>query len=113
MKAMHRLAPDIVDLLTCIVRVCSAYQGSVISWCRSRRTNKDVGGHHASKHLCACACDVVYDPRPRLGNGGKPESYRPPLSLLQAECALYNVKVIREHGHDHFECSQLPLRMYF
>ena len=37
------------------------YNGSVISWGRSRARNQQVQGHEDSLHLSWLACDMVFD----------------------------------------------------
>jgi len=49
------------DLIERVVLVCSKHRGSVSSWGRTPKHNKDVGGVEGSIHMLWLGCDVVLD----------------------------------------------------
>jgi hypothetical protein len=49
------------DFIECVVLVCSKHRGSVSSWGRTPKHNKDVGGVDDSTHMLWIGCDVVLD----------------------------------------------------
>src|SRR2546423_878797 len=64
----------------------------VTSWWRTPEHNRAVGGVPTSKHLTGDAIDVVY-------MDGDP----PDLHALHDVAGRFDVKVIREMDHDHFQ----------
>ena len=49
------------DFIERVVLVCSKYRGSVSSWGRTPKHNKDIGGVEGSIHMLWLGCDVVLD----------------------------------------------------
>lgn len=45
----------------CVFALCFKHQGSISSWGRTMKHNKDVGGVADSYHLMWMGCDVVLD----------------------------------------------------
>jgi hypothetical protein len=52
---------DPFNFIQRVVIVCSKHRGSVSSWGRTPKHNKDVGGVEGSIHMLWCGCDVVLD----------------------------------------------------
>ncbi len=46
-----------------IARLCLSHRGSIVSWGRTRKRNKMVGGHPRSRHLKFLAVDIICDSR--------------------------------------------------
>lgn len=66
------------------------YGGSVTSGRRAPKHNAAVGGKDDSPHLVSLGCDVVYDD--------------PPNQLeLDALAAMFQLEVLHEGDHDHFQ----------
>lgn len=49
------------DFITSVVLICVKHDGSVSSWGRTPKHNKDVGGVENSIHMLWLGCDVVLD----------------------------------------------------
>ena len=49
------------DFIERVVLVCSKHRGSVSSWGRTPKHNKDVGGVEGSIHMLWLGCDMVLD----------------------------------------------------
>jgi len=49
------------DFIDVVILVCSKHRGSVASWGRTPKHNKDVGGVEGSIHMLWLGCDVVLD----------------------------------------------------
>lgn len=68
---------------------CDATAGSVTSWGRTVKHNRDVGGDARSLHVAWKAVDVVYDPP------------APALDVRQTLAASFGLYVWPEDDHDH------------
>ena len=51
----------LADFAAQIESVRARYGGSIISWGRSEKHNKEVGGHEDSFHLIGLAVDIFFD----------------------------------------------------
>ena len=51
----------VFDFIERVVLVCSKHRGSVSSWGRTPKHNKDIGGVEGSIHTLWLGCDVVLD----------------------------------------------------
>lgn len=80
-----------MDVLRAAWALRRRYPCSVTSWFRSPTHNREVGGVARSKHQTGQAVDVVYD------------GVRPPLEDVEAACAPFAVRVVRESDHDHLQ----------
>ncbi len=49
------------DFIERVVFICSKHRGSVSSWGRTPKHNKDVRGAEGSVHMVWLGCDVVLD----------------------------------------------------
>lgn len=49
------------DFILRCVQLCSKYRGSITSWGRTPKHNKDVGGVENSCHMIWIGCDVILD----------------------------------------------------
>jgi len=52
---------DTFSFISCVLSLCFKHQGSVSSWGRTVKHNKDVGGVDDSWHTLWVGCDVVLD----------------------------------------------------
>lgn len=52
---------NILDIASAIIFLCFKHDGSVSSWGRTVKHNKDVGGVANSYHLMWLGCDVILD----------------------------------------------------
>ena len=46
-----------------IYRLCLIHKGSIVSWGRTEKRNKMVGGHPKSRHKLFLAVDIICDDR--------------------------------------------------
>lgn len=49
------------DFITICALVCAKHRGSVTSWGRTPKRNKEVGGHPKSTHMLWLGCDIIID----------------------------------------------------
>ena len=78
-----------------VVTLLEIYPGSVTSWFRSHKRNKEVGGGRASWHLAGLAVDIVLD--------DMEESHR--ISMVQRARRI-GLDAIDEIDHVHLEVPQ-------
>ncbi len=50
-----------IEFIQVVILLCAKHKGSVSSWGRTPKHNKDVGGVDDSFHLLWVGCDVVLD----------------------------------------------------
>jgi uncharacterized protein YcbK (DUF882 family) len=78
-----------------VVTLLEIYPGSVTSWIRSHKRNREVGGSKASWHLAGLAVDIVLDEME--------ESNR--ISMVQRARRI-GLDAIDEIDHIHLEVPQ-------
>jgi hypothetical protein len=49
------------DFIEMVVLICSKHRGSISSWGRTPKRNKEVGGHPNSYHMLWLGADVILD----------------------------------------------------
>lgn len=52
---------DLFQFIQLVIILCGKHRGSVSSWGRTPKHNKDVGGVENSIHMLWFGCDVVLD----------------------------------------------------
>lgn len=82
------------DFIERVILVCSKHLGSVSSWGRTPKHNKDVGGVDGSIHMLWLGCDVVLDVMAK-----DPE--------FEKDCSLVGLVPIFEGDHYHLQPAGL------
>ena len=82
----------VTEFAQAVMSYCSSTHGSVTSWVRTPRRNREVGGVASSYHLLGLAVDIVYD-------NDKPvdDSVRKQLATRSG------LLLIVEDTHDHLQ----------
>ena len=78
------------DFIERVVLVCSKHRGSVSSWGRTPKHNKDIGGVEGSIHMLWLGCDVVLDEMKKNLE-------------FEADAAKIGLKAIYEKDHYHLQ----------
>ena len=81
---------DLSNFAVMIFALLFKHHGSVSSWGRTEKHNKDVGGVPNSYHLLWASCDVVLDV-----NG--------PDTGFVSDCQLMGLRAIWEGDHYHLQ----------
>lgn len=71
-----------------VVILCAKHGGSVSSWGRTEKHNREVGGVDGSDHLLWIGCDVVLDDMSRNG-------------AFEADCGRLDLSALFEGDHYH------------
>lgn len=75
-----------------VAMYCLLHGGSITSWGRSTKHNKDVGGVPGSPHRFWRGADVVYD---------DPATMADPLAIEYAR--RLGIKIVQEGDHHHLQ----------
>lgn len=78
------------EFVQSVILLCSKYRGSVSSWGRTPKHNKDVGGVENSIHMLWLGCDVVLD---EMSTNVK----------FEADAEFLGLKAIFEVDHYHLQ----------
>lgn len=78
----------VFDFIERVVLVCAKHRGSVSSWGRTPKHNKDVGGVEGSIHMLWLGCDVVLDVMEKN-------------LLFEKDCSQVGLVAIYEKDHYH------------
>lgn len=77
------------DFAEAVAMYCLLHGGSITSWGRSTKHNKDVGGVAGSSHRFWRGADVVYD--------------TPPVATRVEYASRLGLKLLPEGDHDHLQ----------
>ncbi|MBM4338993.1 MAG: hypothetical protein FJ110_05580 [Deltaproteobacteria bacterium] len=86
---------DFRNFIDGVMVLCAKYRGSVSSWGRTPKHNKEVGGVEGSYHLIWLGCDVVLDEMKK--NPG-----------FEKDAEQLNIRAIMEGDHYHLQPWELP-----
>ena len=78
------------DFITIVALVCAQHKGSMSSWGRTPKRNKDIGGHPNSLHMVWLGCDIVLDVMMKN-------------TELEADCDKFGLTAIYEKDHYHLQ----------
>jgi hypothetical protein len=73
------------ELITKVFMLCYKHNGSVTSWGRTKKHNKDVGGVQNSYHMLWISCDVVLDTMEKSEEFEKDSASLGLLALLEGD----------------------------
>jgi len=81
------------DFIKLVLFVCFKHNGSVTSWGRTPKHNKDVGGVEGSIHMIWLGCDVVLDVMKKNLD-------------FEKDCNILGLVAIFEGDHYHLQPSK-------
>jgi len=78
------------DFIEQVVFVCCKHHGSVSSWGRTPKHNKDVGGVEGSIHMLWMGCDIILDEMKKNLE-------------FEKDCSILDLVAIFETDHYHLQ----------
>ena len=82
------------NFIEAVVLLCSKHRGSVSSWGRTPKHNKDVGGVENSCHMLWIGCDAVLDEMVKN-------------AVFESDAASLGLTPILEGDHYHLQPAHL------